>query len=155
MVWFLYFFVIFHSILSSVILSEIFHVFLGCQGSICSPKWVSLGLPGASFWSYFVDAVLGWGPACAVGAKKYHVGFILEVILSPLTPFWVLWGDILGTVFVCMMFCWFSFQDCFLRYVTRHSIVFREIFLYRAIVSYAVALILVSLVVLVFISVCV
>ena len=55
----------------------------------------------------------------------------------------MLWGDILGTLFVCMMFCWFSFQDGFLRYVTRHSIVFREIFFYRAIVSYAVALILV------------
>ena len=44
---------------------------------------MSLAPLGASFWSYFVDAVLGWGPACAVGAKKYHFGLILEIILSP------------------------------------------------------------------------
>ena len=42
----------------------------GSQGWICGPKGVSLGSPGASFWSYFVDAVPGWGPVCAVGAKK-------------------------------------------------------------------------------------
>ena len=131
---------------------NILHLF-GSQGTICGPKWVCLRPPGASFWSYFVDAVPGWGPACAVGAKKYHLGSILEVILGPLRPCWVLWGDILGTLLVCMMFCWPCFQHGSLRYVTRHSIVFREIFLYRAIVSYAVALILVSLVLLVFISV--
>ena len=30
---------------------------LGSQGSICIPKWVSLGPPGASFWSYFSDVI--------------------------------------------------------------------------------------------------
>ena len=59
----------------------------GSQASICGPKWVSLEHLGASFWGYFVDAVPGWGPACAVGAKKYHLGTIWEVILSPFETF--------------------------------------------------------------------
>ena len=79
---------------------NILHLF-GSQGSICGPKWVSLGLPGASFWSYFVDAVPGWGPVCAVGAKKYHLGSILEVILSPFETFLGALGRYFGYI-VCM-----------------------------------------------------
>ena len=73
----------------------------GSQGSICGPKWVSLGPPGASFWSYFVDAVPAWGPGCAVGAKKYHLVSILEVILSPFETFLGALGRYFGYI-VCI-----------------------------------------------------
>ena len=150
---FLYFFVIFRSILFRVILFSIFYIFLAPEGRFVVPNESLWGVLGHHFGATLLTRFLG-GVQCVPWVPKSTIwGPFWRSFGVLLRPFWVLWGDILVTLFVCIMFCWFCFQDGFLRYVTRHSIVFREIFFYRAIVSYAVALILVLIVVLVFISV--
>ena len=60
-----------------------------------------MGPLGVSFWRYFVDAVPAWGPGCAVGVKKYHLGTILDVILSPFETFLGALGRYFGYI-VCM-----------------------------------------------------
>ena len=64
-------------------------MYVVASGSILEPKWVSLGCPGASFWSYFGHVFAAQGPAGAQDTEKFDFGPNLVV-------FWGALGVLLG-----------------------------------------------------------
>ena len=88
--------------------------------SISDTKGVSLGRPGASFWSHFGDVLAASGPVGAPDTEKYDFGSIWVVLLGGLGVFWGTLGMFFRTFVVGMRLCGYRVFEV-VSYVLLHG----------------------------------